>query len=66
MQGISNLIRITPCSQLSLGVLWRLIFCVTVVKAQIQPWLGSWSHRLISLKTRRCLRILQETGELLV
>lgn len=53
IQGISNLTGIAQTPQLSLGVLLSLIFCVTVVKAPIQPWLGVWYHWLITLKTRR-------------
>lgn len=45
--GIDNL------KGLSLGVLLGLIFLVTVVKAPIQPWLGSWFHWDISLRARR-------------
>ncbi|VXD23519.1 ABC transporter, transmembrane region [Planktothrix serta PCC 8927] len=53
IQAISNLTGIAQTTQLSLGVLLGLIFCVTVVKAPIQPLLGLWYHWLISLKTRR-------------
>ncbi len=38
---------------LSLGVLLSLIFVVTVVRAPIQPWIGSWFHWEISLRARR-------------
>ncbi|MBW4682327.1 MAG: ABC transporter ATP-binding protein/permease [Microcoleus vaginatus WJT46-NPBG5] len=38
---------------LSLGVLMGLTFLVTVVKAPVQPWVGSWFHWDIALRTRR-------------
>ncbi|QLE56609.1 ABC transporter ATP-binding protein [Nostoc sp. TCL26-01] len=38
---------------LSLGVLLGLIFLVTVVKAPTQPWLTSWFHWDIALRSRR-------------
>ncbi|GAB4143956.1 MAG: ABC transporter ATP-binding protein [Cyanobacteria bacterium J069] len=38
---------------LSLAVLLGIIFCVTVVRAPIQPWLGVWFHWDIALRSRR-------------
>ncbi len=38
---------------LSLGVLLGLIFVVTVLRAPTEPWLTSWFHWDIALKTRR-------------
>lgn len=38
---------------LSLGVLLGVIFLVNVVRAPIQPWLVSWFHWAIALKSRR-------------
>jgi ATP-binding cassette subfamily B protein len=38
---------------LELSILLGLIFLATVVKAPIQPWLGSWFHWDISLQKRR-------------
>ncbi|BAQ63082.1 ABC transporter ATP-binding protein [Geminocystis sp. NIES-3708] len=38
---------------LSLVVLVAIIFLITVVRAPIQPWIGSWFHWEITLKTRR-------------
>jgi ATP-binding cassette subfamily B protein len=38
---------------LSLGVLLGMIFVVTVVRAPLQPWVGSWYHWAIALKARR-------------
>lgn len=37
----------------SLTVLVGIIFIVTVVRASIQPWLGSWFHWAIPLRARR-------------
>jgi ATP-binding cassette, subfamily B, bacterial len=37
----------------SLTVLVGIIFVVTVVRAPIQPWLGSWFHWAIPLRARR-------------
>ncbi|MEM9450263.1 MAG: ABC transporter ATP-binding protein [Cyanobacteria bacterium P01_E01_bin.6] len=36
-----------------LGVLLGVIFVVTVVRAPIQPWLGTWFHWDIPLRSRR-------------
>ena len=49
---------------LSLSVLLGLVLLVTVVKAPIQPWLGSWYHWAISLKARRD-RSLDSVGQIL-
>ena len=38
---------------LSLGVLLGVIFLVNVVRAPIEPWLVSWFHWAIALKSRR-------------
>ena len=54
---INQVVEITNLEQggkfLSLGVLLGLIFLVTVVRAPIQPWIGSWFHWEISLRARR-------------
>ena len=43
-----------PASQsLTLVVLLGIIFVVTVVRAPIQPWIGSWFHWDIAFRTRR-------------
>lgn len=43
-----------PANQnLSLGVLLSFIFLVTVVRAPIQPWVSSWFHWDIALRSRR-------------
>jgi ATP-binding cassette subfamily B protein len=52
--NISNIVNINSDSQtLSLTVLVTIIFIITVVRAPIQPWIGSWFHWEITLKTRR-------------
>jgi ATP-binding cassette subfamily B protein len=52
--NIGNIININTDSQtLSLAVLVTIIFIITVVRAPIQPWVGSWFHWEITLKTRR-------------
>jgi ATP-binding cassette subfamily B protein len=38
---------------LSLSVLLGLIFLVTVAKAPIEPWVGSWFHWVVPLTARR-------------
>jgi ATP-binding cassette subfamily B protein len=38
---------------LALGVLVGIIFMVTVIRTPIQPWVGSWFHWEIALKSRR-------------
>ncbi|BAB77920.1 ABC transporter ATP-binding protein [Nostoc sp. PCC 7120 = FACHB-418] len=54
--AIATLSQLTnyPVSKLlSLGVLLGLIFLVTVVRAPTQPWLTSWFHWDIALRSRR-------------
>ncbi|TBR60762.1 ABC transporter ATP-binding protein [Westiellopsis prolifica IICB1] len=50
---IANLINYPVNQLLSLGVLLGLIFLVTVVRAPTQPWLTSWFHWDIALRSRR-------------
>jgi ATP-binding cassette, subfamily B, bacterial len=38
---------------LSLAVLLGIVFVVSVVRAPIQPWIGSWFHWAIALRARR-------------
>ncbi len=38
---------------LVLGILLGIIFLVSVVRAPIQPWIGSWFHWEIALRARR-------------
>lgn len=43
-----------PVNQfLSLSVLLGLTFFITVVRAPIQPWISSWFHWVIALRSRR-------------
>ncbi len=42
---------VTP--SFSLGVIVGIIFVVSVVRAPIQPWIGSWFHWAIPLRARR-------------
>ncbi|MBL1209370.1 ABC transporter ATP-binding protein, partial [Geminocystis sp. GBBB08] len=52
--NISKIIDINnPNQTLSLTVLVTIIFIITVVRAPMQPWIGSWFHWEITLKTRR-------------
>jgi len=53
IQGISQVIPWSSERGLSLAVLLGLIFVITVVRAPIQPWVSSWFHWDISLRTRR-------------
>jgi ATP-binding cassette, subfamily B, bacterial len=48
-QGLNQPVGTT----LSLGVLLTIIFIVSVVRAPIQPWIGSWFHWAIPLRARR-------------
>jgi ATP-binding cassette, subfamily B, bacterial len=48
-QGLNRPVGTT----VSLGVLLTLIFVVSVVRAPIQPWIGSWFHWAIPLRARR-------------
>ncbi|BAT56085.1 ABC transporter, transmembrane region [Nostoc sp. NIES-3756] len=51
--NVSQLTNYPVSKHLSLGVLLGLIFLVTVVRAPTQPWLTSWFHWDIALRTRR-------------
>ncbi|MGI0479748.1 ABC transporter ATP-binding protein [Geminocystis sp. CENA526] len=54
VNNIGNLISIdTSEKTLSLSILITMIFIITVVRAPIQPWVGSWYHWEITLKARR-------------
>ncbi|MBD2345922.1 ABC transporter ATP-binding protein [Anabaena subtropica] len=50
---LSQLTNYPVSKPLSLGVLMGLIFLVTVVRAPTQPWLTSWFHWDIALRSRR-------------
>jgi len=50
---ISAVTRLPLGRSLSLWTLLGMIFLVTVVRAPIQPWIGSWFHWAIPLRARR-------------
>jgi ATP-binding cassette subfamily B protein len=50
---VSTLTGIPANKILSLSVLLGIIFFVTVVRAPIQPWISSWFHWDIALRSRR-------------
>lgn len=51
---VGNIVNISSDDKsLSLTVLIIIIFIITVVRAPIQPWVGSWYHWEITLKSRR-------------
>lgn len=51
--AVSTLTGIPSNKILSLSVLLAIIFFVTVVRAPIQPWISSWFHWDIALRSRR-------------
>ncbi|MGB7413281.1 MAG: ABC transporter ATP-binding protein [Thermosynechococcaceae cyanobacterium] len=51
--GVSRLLHLPISQSLSLWVLLGVIFTVSVLRAPIQPWIGSWFHWVIPLKARR-------------
>ncbi|MGJ3246489.1 MAG: ABC transporter ATP-binding protein [Elainellaceae cyanobacterium] len=53
VNGTAALTGLPVNRSLSLGVLLALIFIVTVVRAPIQPWIGTWFHWDIPLRARR-------------
>lgn len=50
---ISTVTRLPLSRSLSLWTLLGMIFLVTVVRAPIQPWIGSWFHWAIPLRAKR-------------
>lgn len=50
---VATLLGIPVNKILSLSVLLAIIFFVTVVRAPIQPWISSWFHWDIALRSRR-------------
>lgn len=50
---VANFTNLPTDRSLTLGVLLSIIFVVTVVRAPIQPWIGSWFHWEIALRSRR-------------
>jgi ATP-binding cassette, subfamily B, bacterial len=53
VEAIAQLLNRPVENLLSLGVLLGIIFLVSVVRAPIQPWIGSWFHWAIPLRARR-------------
>ena len=51
--SVGQLFNIPVGQSLALWVLLGVIFIVSVVRAPIQPWIGSWFHWAIPLKARR-------------
>lgn len=49
----ANALNVAPSLTLNLSVLLGLIFVVTVVRAPLQPWIGTWFHWDIPLRARR-------------
>ncbi|MBD2098167.1 ABC transporter ATP-binding protein [Trichocoleus sp. FACHB-591] len=50
---VASLVRLPNQRFLELAVLLGVIFIITVVRAPIQPWIGSWFHWDIALRSRR-------------
>src|SRR6476646_1637669 len=51
--GVASIGHLPNNQFLALAVLLGVIFIVTVVRAPIQPWVGSWFHWDIALRSRR-------------
>ncbi|WP_310487196.1 ABC transporter transmembrane domain-containing protein, partial [Chamaesiphon sp. VAR_69_metabat_338] len=52
-QAIATRFNLPASTDLSLAVLLAIVFVVSVVRAPIQPWIGSWFHWAIPLRARR-------------
>jgi ATP-binding cassette, subfamily B, bacterial len=52
-QLLSNRLGLSNLQQVSIGLLLGFIFLTTVVRAPIQPWISSWFHWDIALRSRR-------------
>ncbi|BAQ66777.1 ABC transporter ATP-binding protein [Geminocystis sp. NIES-3709] len=54
VNNIANFVNTNPDEKtLSLTILITMIFFITVARAPIQPWISSWYHWEITLKSRR-------------
>ncbi|MDJ0650273.1 MAG: ABC transporter ATP-binding protein [Xenococcaceae cyanobacterium MO_188.B19] len=53
IEQVAHITNLEAGKFFTLGVLLGLIFLVTVVRAPIQPWIGSWFHWEISLRARK-------------
>ncbi len=62
MKAISSTFNIPASDNLELWLLLGIIFVISVVRAPIQPWIGSWFHWAIPLRARRdhADRVLQK------
>jgi ATP-binding cassette, subfamily B, bacterial len=53
ISGIATSFNLPVSPDLSLILLLTIVFVVSVVRAPIQPWIGSWFHWAIPLRARR-------------
>jgi ATP-binding cassette, subfamily B, bacterial len=53
MTAITTVFNLTESPNLPLVLLLGIIFVMSVVRAPIQPWIGSWFHWAIPLRARR-------------
>jgi ATP-binding cassette, subfamily B, bacterial len=53
IQSIGKLVQQPVNSNFYLSILLGVIFLATVIRAPIEPWLGSWFHWDIAFRTRR-------------
>jgi ATP-binding cassette, subfamily B, bacterial len=51
--AISSALRQSITPSFSISIILSLIFVVSVLRAPIQPWIGSWFHWAIPLRARR-------------
>jgi ATP-binding cassette, subfamily B, bacterial len=51
--AIAERLGLPVSANLSLGLLLAIVFVISVVRAPIQPWIGSWFHWAIPLRARR-------------
>jgi ATP-binding cassette, subfamily B, bacterial len=62
MGAIATAFNLPTSSSLALILLLGIVFIMSVVRAPIQPWIGSWFHWAIPLRARRdhAERVLQK------
>jgi ATP-binding cassette, subfamily B, bacterial len=62
INSIATGFNLTASSNLALVLLMGMIFIMSVVRAPIQPWIGSWFHWAIPLRAKRdhADRVLQK------
>jgi ATP-binding cassette subfamily B protein len=53
MKAIATVFNLPISPNLALGLLLGIIFVISVGRAPIQPWIGSWFHWAIPLRARR-------------